>query len=651
IYHLATDNSFPYYVYGSQQDAGAIRTRSRGNLGAITPLDWNPVPGWEWGTVMPDPLDPNTVFASGSGIVKISYPSEQWINISPQVDPSHRLRATSDQPIRFAPWNKHMLVAGFQSVWTTIDGGAHWTEISPDLAVRSDAPPTPGAGPGLQPTGGIQSMSLSSVSAGLIWVGTNTGLIKVTRDGGKKWDDVSIPNIPFAPRAEIFAVEASNFDAATAYAIVDLARVGDFTPYIYRTHDYGKTWTKITNGLPVNQPGGSFARFVRNDTQRKGLLFAGTESGMYVSFDDGEHWQSLQNNLPTTSYRDAVIKDNDLVVTTYGRGFWVLDDITPLRQMSAAVASEAAHLFKPGEAVRVRRNVGADTPFPPEVPHALNPPDGAIIDYWLARAPSSDVTLDVLDASGALVRHMTSAPGTPVAEAARPPHPNFWVAPPFALSKNAGGNRTNWDLRYDSPNTFTHSFEINANPGQTPASPEGPLALPGTYTLKLTADGHTYTQTLTIRNDPRSPATAVALRAQHALEMKVWQGVQASYEGHRLATALRESLTAENNPGNALLLAQLDTVRGLDAGRGRGRGGGGNATPSFRGLNGAFVQQLNAQDNADQAPTVAALAAYRATCKELATVAAAWSRVTTAVKTRGGTVKLPDGTIKLPSCE
>ena len=658
IYHLATDNSFPYWVYGTQQDAGAIRTRSRGNIGAITPLDWNPVPGWEWGTIIADPLDPNTVYASGSGIVKISYPSEQWINVSPAADPSRRLRTTSDQPIRFAPWNKKMLIAAFQSVWSTIDGGAHWTAVSPDLTVRADAPPPP-TGRGGAPGGNaaIQSMSLSTVTPGLIWVGTNNGLIKVTRDGGKTWSDASIPNVPRVERAEVFSLEASHFDAGEAYAVLDLYRIGDYTPYVYRTRDFGKTWTRIANGLPEGQPSGSFARFVRNDTQRKGLLFAGTESGIFVSFDDGDHWQSLQQNLPNTSVRDGVVKDNDFIVATYGRGFWALDDMSILRQLAGNVASEPAHLFKPGDAVRVRRNVGADTPFPPEVPHALNPPEGAIVDYWLAQAPSSDITLDVIDASGVTVRHMTSAPGTPVAEAARPPEPNFWIAPPFSLPKNAGENRTHWDLRYQSPSSFSHQFEINANPGLTPPSPLGPLVLPGTYTLKLTVDGKAYSQTVNVKNDPRSPATPEALRAQHALQMKLVAGIEASYEGHRLAAALRDAVRSAD--AGASLAARLDTLAGLDGG-GRGRGRGGiQGPPSFTALNGALVGQLNAQEQGDLAPTAASHAAYAAACQDLTKAVAMWQRLGTTELTalngslegRGArAIAIPAGRIKAPSC-
>jgi len=663
IYHLSIDNSVPYWVYGTQQDAGAIRTRIRGNLGAITPLDWNPVSGWEWGTIIADPLDPNTVYASGSGILKISYPSEQWINVSPSQDASRQLRTTSDQPIVFAPWNKHMLIAAFQSVWTTIDGGAHWTAISPDLAMRPDAPRPPNGGP---PVGGaIQSMRASTVGTGTIWVGTNNGLIKVTHDGGKTWSDASIPGIPNVQRAEVLCVEPSHFDAAEAYAVLGLYRLGDYTPYVFRTRDSGKSWTRIAEGLATNQAGGSFARVVRNDPVRRGLLFAGTESDMYVSFDDGDHWQSLQLDLPTTSFRDIALKDNDIVTSTYGRGFWAIDDYSMLRQVSTAVVSEAAHLFKPGDVVRTRRNVGADTPFPPEVPHALNPAQGVQVDYWLGQAPRGDITLDVLDASGALVRHMSSAAITPVAEAARPPEPNFWIENPRPLPTNAGGNRVNWDLRYDSPNSFTHSFEINANPGLTPASPEGPVAIPGTYTLKLTVDGKSYTQTVAIKPDPHSPATVAAIAAQHALQMKLVQGINAAYEGHQMAQKLRDELrAAASNSGDGAaivnrLASQLDTIAGLGGGgRGRGRGGQGG-TPNFQALNGAMVAQLNTQDLGDLAPTSSALAAFGASCRDLVKTVAAWQKVTaelttinSSLKSGGGraVAEVPSGMLKPPTC-
>jgi len=655
IYHLSVDNSFPYWVYGTQQDAGAIRTRSRGNLGAITALDWNPVPGWEWGTIVPDPLDPNTVYSTGNGVIKITYPSEQWINVSPAADPSRRLRTTSSAPIVFAPWNKRMLLAAFQSVWSSTDAGAHWTALSPDLGLRTDLQ-------GPASTGSIESMRASTVGTGIIWVGTNNGVIKVTRNSGKTWDDASIADYR---TGEVLAVEPSHFDAGTAYVAVDDHRNGDYTPHLFRTRDFGKTWTKIITGLPTNQPSGSFARVVRNDPRRKGLLFAGTESGMYVSFDDGDHWQTLQQNLPNTSYRDITIAGNDLVIATYGRGFWSLDDYSVLRQLEPAVASEAAHLFKPGDAYRLRRNVGADTPFPPEVPHAPNPPDGVIIDYWLAQEPKSDISIDVIDASGAIVRHLSSAPIAPVAEAARPPHPNFWVATPTPLPKNAGSNRTNWDLHYDAPKAMSHSFEINANPGLTPASPEGALVTPGTYTLKLTVDGKTYSQTVAVKADPRSRATLADLTAQNALLGKISQAIDASYEGNHAAAALRDAVRAAANGASpevaskaSAIAAQLDSVAGGQGGRGRGRGGQG-APPTFASLNGTFVSQLNAQEQGDLAPTTSARAAWAAACMDLGKTVATWQRVAgaelgalnTMLKTAGKSpVAAPSVQVKPPVC-
>src|SRR5260370_4409491 len=294
----------------------------------------------------------------------------------------------------------------------------------------------------------------------------------------------------------------------------------------------------------MNQPRASFARVVREDTKKQGLLFAGTESSMYVSFDDGDNWQSLQVNTPNTSYRDMVVKGNDLVVGTYGRGIWVLDDFSPLRQIAVTSASEPVHLFAPGDAVRVRRNVGADTPFQPEVPHALNPPDGALIYYWLATQPAGDITLDVLDAGGAVVRHMTSAVIAPVKEAAQPPEPNWWIALPLPLPTAVGTNRVNWDLRTDDPPAFTHSFEINANPGLTPPSPDGPLVPPGVYTVRLTVAGKRYTQPVTVVNDPRSPATVADVRAQYGLQTRLVAALQLSWDGYQQVAALRALVRA-----------------------------------------------------------------------------------------------------------
>jgi hypothetical protein len=357
---------------------------------------------------------------------------------------------------------------------------------------------------------------------------------------------------------------------------------------------------------------------------------------MYVSFDDGDHWQSLQLNLPNTSYRDIVIHGNDLVVGTYGRGIWVLDDISALRQMAQVAPTEPVHLFAPGEAVRVRRNVGNDTPFPPEVPHALNPPDGAIIYYSLATKPAGAITLDVLDLAGTVVRHMTSGPVEPVKEAARPPEPNFWIAPPFRLPAEAGGNRTNWDLRADAPPALTHSFEINANPGLTPPSPLGPLVPPGTYTLRLTVDGKTYTRAVTVVNDPRSPATVADVRAQYALATRIVAAMQASSDGYSQVAAARAGAGAD---------AARDSILAAVGGEpGGGRGGfrpGGPPPPTFAGVNGTLGSQLNALETGDLAPTPGMQAAYAAACKDLATAVATWTRIKGASDTQSGQSRPP----------
>ena len=636
VYHISTDNSFPYWVYATQQDAGSVRTRSRGNFGEITPLDWSAVPAWEWGTIIPDPLDANRVYASGNpgGLVRVSYPSEQWIPVSPAVNPDLHLRTAFSQPILFAPWDKHELIAGFQYVMATTDAGLHWKKISPDLTWPKGMTPladTAVSPPGSFPRGAIETMSASTVGRGTIWAGTNNGLIKVTKDDGKTWEDVSIPNLPFAARALVSSIGASHTDAGGAYVAVDVSRSGDYTPYLYRTHDYGKSWTRISNGLPVDEPSASFARVVRADPKRAGLLVAGTESGMYVSFDDGDNWQSLQRNLPNTSYRDIAFAGNDLVVGTYGRGIWILDDYAVLRQLTPAVANEPVHLFKPDAAVRVRRNTNFDTPFPPEVPHALNPPDGVILYYSFASKPSGEVTIDVLDSAGTPLRHFTSSATPPVKEAAAPPNPNFWLLPPQSLAANAGLNRANWDLRLDPPPAFTHSFEINANPGLTPPTPEGILAPAGTYTIKLTADGKTFTQRATITNDPRSPADGAAIRAQYALLRKANAAAKAAYDGYQQVETTRAALKALEPTDAASDLAKaVRTFRAhVDTVGGNAGLGGRRPAPNFHALNATFIGAITAEDNGDDAPTEAARAAYASSCRDLKTAIAHWTAINT----------------------
>ena len=636
VYHVSVDSSFPYWIYATQQDAGAVRTRSRGNYGAITPMDWSPAGTWEWGTIVADPLNPNIVYGSGAGIQRVVWPSEQFMpDMGPGADPALTLRNTNSQPLLWNPFNPRELLYGANFVFSTIDGGHHWRKISPDLGWPAGYTPPPTPPPGVPPTppapnapraGAIESMSYSRVARGQIWVGTNTGLIKLTRDGGLHWTDVSIPNLPDSNRSVISGLEASHHDAAVAYVAIDAHGTGDYAPQLYRTRDYGASWQAINTGLPMQQPGGAFTRLIREDTQKAGLLFAGTESGMFVSFDDGDHWTSLQLNMPTvSSFRDALIVGYDLVVGTYGRGIWILDDISPLRQLTPDILAERAHLFAPGGAVRVHRNVNQNTPMPPETPHALNPPEGVAVYYSLSSPPAGAVTLEVLDASGTVIRHLTSAQTAPVPEAARPPEPSFWIAPPHRMPAQAGINRTNWDLRMDPPPAFTHSFDINANPFLTPASPQGPMVRPGTYTLRLTVDGTAYTQPVTVRNDPRVRITPLQLNAQADLQRNLYRMIGEAWAGYQAADSVRATLMRDT-VANAAMIARIDSVAGRVPVPGvfnRPRSSG----PTFFSVHGALVRQLDAQDLADEAPTAAMMAAYTASVADLRKVTAAWSAI------------------------
>lgn len=634
IYHIAADNTFPYWIYASQQDAGAIRTRLRGDFGEITPLDWSPVAGWEWGTILPDPLDRNTVYATGIALNRINMPTGQWISVSPASDPALHLRMSLSAPIVWAPWDHHELLAGYQYLMSTVDAGAHWRQLGPDLTYPRGVRPEPDTVTQRRRSrtrpGSIASIAPSPVARGTIWVGTTNGLIKLTRDHGRTWTDVSIPNTPYPADALIETIEASPFDSAEAYAVVDLIAVGDYAPHLYRTRDFGARWEPIINGLPTDQPAGSFVHVVRADPKLAGLLFAGTERGMFVSFNDGDAWQSLELNMPRTGCRDIIVVGNDLVVATFGRGIWVLDDYTVLRQMTSAVTREAAHLFAPAPTIRVRRNTNYNTPFPPEVPHALNAPPGVLIDYWLRDKPAGEVTLDVFDSAGAPVRHLSSAPPASVPEAAHPPEPNFWLAPSFQLPTNAGANRTHWNLRYDPPPAFVHTFEINANPGLTPASPIGALAAPGTYTLKLTVDGRSYTTKVTVTNDPRSPASVSDVRAQVALQRGLANAMRTAYDAYQQAAAMRarlDSLTpTDSTSATAKVIsafrARLDSVAGVAA---TGPSFGQRAVRNdFASLHGRFEEQFNAQENGDLAPTETMRRAFASTCRDLTNTLARW---------------------------
>lgn len=558
FYSVTTDNRFPYWVYGVQQDSGGITTSSRGDLGQINVTDWKPYPGSENGNIVIDPLNPNVSYAQGeiSSLVRIVNPPGLSNPISPDMNPGSGLRGFS-LPMAFAPWNAHELIVGYQRLVSTTDEGIHWRDMSPNLTLR---PSELAAHKKAADGEGIASFACSPVAAGTVWVGTSNGLIQLTKDGGKTWSDASVPNPPGKDKAMIYKIDASPLDAKTAYAVDAGFRFNDDKPYVFRTHDSGRTWTEIDRGLPLSSPGGAQALAILADRVRSGLLFALVNSGVYVSFDDGDDWQSLSLNLPCTSYTDLRIHGDDLVLSSFGRGLWILDDYSPLRELSARTTSEAVHLFKPADAVRVRRNLNGDTPFPVEMPHAPNPPLGAIIDYSLSATPNSEVTLDILDSSGHLVRHMSSLPVTPYEHL---PYwaPTFWFEVRKPLPVNAGLNRINWNLRYDTPPAFNHdpNYIPGAVVGDTPEAIEGPLALPGIYTARLTVGGQAVTQTFKVVRDPRSTSNDRDLVERHRLEMDICAGVQEAWDGGNEVSATRAELAkliASNPPADVLQAAK-----------------------------------------------------------------------------------------------
>ena len=514
LYHVSTDNAFPYRVCGGQQESGSVCIQSRGDDGQITLREWSPVGVEEYGYVAVDPLDPDVVY--GGKLSRYDRRTKQTETIAPRpVRPAEGYRVLRTEPVLFSPTDPHTLLFASNVVWKTSDGGRTWTAISPDLTRKTwTAPPNVGKYRGTEaakPTqrGVIYTLAPSPLDGRRIWAGTDDGLIHVTTDGGASWTDVTPEPLRDRPWSKVSLLEASHFEAGTAYAAVNTFRLDDLRPHIYRTRDLGRTWTEITAGLPD----GGVVNAVREDPRRRGLLFAGTEQAVYVSFDDGESWQSLRINMPATSIRDLVVKDDDLVVGTHGRSFWILDDITPLRQLTPASLQEAAVLFRPQEAWRFRWNKNTDTPLPPDEPAGQNPPDGAIVHYFLKTAAVGPVTLEVADAAGSVVRRYRSddAP-EPLVEGRN--IPDYWIRPPQVLSAQAGLHRFVWDLHHAPPAAAVFSYPIAAIVGNTPREPRGPWAVPGEYTIRLTVNGRALTQPLRLKMDPRVQTSAEDLRAQ-----------------------------------------------------------------------------------------------------------------------------------------
>ncbi|MGE0042737.1 MAG: WD40/YVTN/BNR-like repeat-containing protein, partial [Vicinamibacterales bacterium] len=513
FYHVTTDNAFPYRVCSGQQESGSVCVASRGDHGQITFRDWSPVGVEEYGYVAPDPLDPDIVY--GGKVSRFDRRTGQVQNVGPKPLRGDGYRVVRTMPIVFSPVNPRKLYFASNVLWQTTDGAATWQQISPDLSRETWAVPptvgkytgTPAAAPGRR--GVIYAIAPSPVDEDVIWVGTDDGLIHRTTDGGRAWQNVTPPGL--APWAKVSIMDASHTDVNTAYAAVNTIRLDDMRPHIYRTRDAGRSWTPITDGLPDFGP----INVVREDPVRKGLLFAGSETAVYVSFDDGDHWQSLRQNMPATSVRDLVIKGDDLVVGTHGRAFWILDDITPLRQLTPAALAGRAHLFEPQQAWRFRWNKNTDTPLPPGEPAGENPPDGAVLHYWLRDDASGPVTLEILDGAGAVVRRYASDdPVTPPVEGRNTP--DYWLRPFQPLPASAGMHRFVWDVRHEPPAVAGFTYPIAAIYRNTPQAPAGSWVLPGPYTVRLTVDGEVLTAPLTVRMDPRVTTSAADLARQHA---------------------------------------------------------------------------------------------------------------------------------------
>lgn len=655
VYHMATDHRWPYWVYGTQQDSGSVATLSRGDYGAITMLDWDPVAAYEFGYIVPSPLDPNMVFAGGPGrgLVLLNRVNRQVQTISPAIGRESDFRTAQNPPLGFSPQDGHVFYLGNQYLMETRDNGSHWKKASPDLtdrqgsaAVNAEEKQTADAAAGgerkartreasetLTPPNrtAINTFSSSPVKAGAIWVGTTNGLVQLTLDGGESWQTVSPPGL--SPFAMVSMTEASHFDAATAYVSVDRHEENDFMPHIYVTHDAGKSWAEAVNGIAP----GDFVRVVREDPKRKGLLYAGTENKAYASFDEGVHWHVLQLNMPTTSVRDLQIEGNDLVAATYGRSFWILDDVSPLRQIGISPETRAARpetfLYKPGKAIRAQLDLNGDTPIPPELPAGQNPPNGALIDFYLKSAPAQDISLAVYDGSGGLVREFSTRLEQRVAEP--PPNvPDYWLGHPEPLTKVAGENRFVWDLRYAPPDALRHQYAISAMYGGTPADPLGALVVPGTYEVRLTVGGKVYEQPLEVTLDPRVSASAEALKAQLALELSATGMTSATYGFYHQATILREAIAGDSKKlQDAETIAALKDfdakvvrVAGAEAGRGGGGPpGGGRARPTLSALNGEFGSLATVVDSADSEPTPAMQTAFGNYCTALTSVVGSWN--------------------------
>jgi photosystem II stability/assembly factor-like uncharacterized protein len=633
FYHVITDNAFPYNVYGGQQESGSIGIASRGNDGEITFREWHPVGVEEYGYVAPDPLDPNIIY--GGKITRYDKRTGQVQNIAPEAIGSGKYRFIRTAPVLFSPTDPHTLYFAGNVLFKTRDGGHSWQVISPDLSRESWAIPS---SVGIYNTenlkqmprrGVIYTVAPSPVDGNTIWAGTDDGLVHVTHDGGATWKKVTPPGV--ADWAKVSLIDAGHRDVNTAYVAVNGIRLDDMHPHIYKTHDGGATWEEIDNGLPDDP-----INVVREDPRRKGLLLAGSERAVYISFNDGGRWESLRLNMPVTSMRDLVFKDDDVVVGTHGRSFWILDDIACLRQMSGETAQQDAVLYKPSPAVRVRWDMNPDTPIPGDEPAGQNPPDGAVVDYYLKADAAEPVTLEILDAAGKVVRHYSSTDTLyAIPDVNIPP---YWIRPQDILSGKTGPHRFVWDLHYQ-PLNVPASYPISAVAGNTAPSPTSPWVMPGVYTVRLKVNGKSYTQPLTVKMDPRVKTAAADLQQQHDLAMRAYRGWDSAMDAYNRVRAVRMEVGQEvRGAGDsaAARLRELDGRLGALEGAGRrgprGMRGAPSGIVSFSQLQGQYATVLSLVEDADLPPTTQAIEGLQATEAADKKARAEWAAIMRQIK-------------------
>jgi len=641
LYHVAADNAFPYRVYSGQQESGSVGIASRGNDGQITFREWHPVGVDEYGYAAPDPLDPDIIYG-GRSVTRYDRRTGQVQNVGPKPVRTPDVRTVRTQPVLFSPADPRLLFYASNMLWKTANGGQSWEQISPDLTRKTWEVPA-GVGKYKEESsaapsqrGVIYTIGPSSIDVRRIWIGTDDGLIHLTTDGGLRWTDVTPPQV--GPWAKVSIIDAGRFDVQTAYAAINTLRLDDMRPHIYRTHDGGKTWAHVTDGIPDGAP----VNVVREDPKRKGLLFAGTEREVCVSFDDGGQWQSLRLNMPASSVRDLIIKDDDLVVATHGRGFWILDDITPLRQLETNAVAMDAVLFKPQVAYRVRWNMNTDTPLPPDEPAGQNPPDGAVINYALKSDAAGPLTLEILDAAGKVIRRYSSADRAEALDPATVPVPLYWYRPPQALGTSAGMHRFTWDMRYQaiSGGGGRGGLPIAAIAFNTVPTPSSIWAEPGQYAVKLTLNGKNYIQPLTVKMDPRVKTPPAGLARQFELSKAMYDGVLETQavlgQLRSIRAQIKEIQARAGQTSASQALAAFEQKAAALEGGGGGigqRGGGGMGMgagqDTLAGIGGSLTQLISLLQAADAAPTSQAAAAIAERRKALSVLMAKWNALKT----------------------